>query len=687
MAKTKDIFIDYQDFKKGLHALEDTTKAPFGTARTMRNMRITDRGGISPRLGTQLLGTINSSTNPSTGFYNFRKSVDADEFLIKTYEDEMEVYSKNHSAAGWWRLKNNFTSGKEFGFVTALVNTDNQDYCIFCNRYEPYQTWNGAVTLLNGALSGGETTITVDSTLTDEIFESKTATGSSATTLTVSTVAWAASMWINFYVYITSGADAGKIRKITANTSTQITFDTLGSDPGNCTFEIRTPAFPASGTLVVGGNNLAYSAIPTATTFTTSAAVATADNSAVALIPTEYPAAPRGNRLANYLARIIVGNVRSAMARDSGGALSGFSSAGSYFVSKSQTPTDFTFTATRVAGEGDIIATPYGGGDITDVTVQEDAAYILKKRYIESVQYSQDSNDLPTRIPLKAEVGSVGPVIKGSDDVYFITDDKKFTSIGRVKTKDVLPQTDNIGFNIQRLLNVYSFGTGRGIEDVDRIYIPCKSSSTESTNDVLVVYNKINKSFEGIWDIHANYFSRFNNGLYFAESNSANIYQMNTGNADISGLNRFPISAAYASNFINLTASQGSYQALNSLYFEGYIKGGSTITFKSWKDFSDTEFLNFSFSGTETSLLDGQEISASLGGHPISLRPMGAIDTDPDADGRRHFYFRVYFPFQYGNHFSVGFESEGVDYDYELTRFGLGLTESVSVDTGRIKSI
>ncbi len=687
MPKQNDIFIDFQNFKLGLIQLLDTTKAPFGSARTMRNMRITDRGGVGPRQGTSILGAFNSSSLSSTGLYNFRKSFDSDEFLLKSYDDELEVYSKNHSSAGWFRLKNGFTVDSEFGFVTSLVNTNSQDYVVYCNRYEPYQRWQGAVTLLNGALAGGETTITVDSTLTDEIYESKTASASSATTLDISPASWASSMWIGMYVYITSGTHSGKIRAITANTTSQITFDTLGTDPGSCTFQIRTIAFPASGTLILGGNTLAYSAIPTATTFTTSAASATADNVAVSLVPTEYPAAPRGNRLTNFLSRIIVGNVRSALARNSGGALSGFASAGSYFVSKLLDPFDFSFTATRIAGEGDIIATPYGGGDITDVSVQENVAYIFKARYIESVEYSQDANDLANRVPIKAEVGSVGQVIKGSDDTYFITDDKKFTSIGRVKTKDVLPQTDNIGFNIQRLLNLYEFGDKRQISDIDRFNIPCISSSTETNNDIVLVYNKVNKSFEGTWELNAKYFTRFNGLLYFAESNTPNVYQMNTGNADYDGTTRFPISAEYASNFMNLTASHGYLQAMNSLYFEGYIKGNSTVTLKAWKDFANDPFLLFDFSGTETGFLDGSEISASLGGTPIGLRPIGSVDAEPDADGRRHFQFRVYFPFIYGSHFSVGFSSSGADMDYEFTRVGLGLAESVSVDTGRVKSI
>lgn len=682
----REVFIDLENFKRGLYALEDTTKAPFGTARVMSNIRVTTRGGIAPRLGTKILGTENSSTSPVKGLYNFRKSFEQDEFLLKAYDDELEVYSKNHTAAGWWRLKNGFTTSKEFGFVSSLVNEDNQDYVIFCNRYDPYQRWQGAVALLSGALSGGETSIVVDSVLTAEVFEDKTASSASATTVDVSGTPWAADQWIGFYIYIKTGTHAGKIRLITDNTSSQLTFDTLGTSPGTAEFEIRQSNFPASGTVIYAGTTIAYTAIPEYNKLSVSSAHAGANGAAVALVPTEYPGNPRGNRLANYLSRIIVGNVRSAIARGSGGALQGNSSAGSYFVSKLGNPFDFTFSASRAAGEGDIIGTPYGGGDITGVVHQEDSAYIFKNRYIESVKYSQDSNDLAVREPLKAGIGSNGEPIKGSDDIYFATIDNKITSIGRIRAKDIKPQTENIGFKIQRLLDNYVFGTGRGIEYKDIIYIPAKSSSAKTVNDIILVYNKIYDSFEGVWNIPINDLEEFNSGLYGGSSLDSNVIQLLTGNSDVEGDDRFPISSEYATHFMSLVPSNGMLQALNSLYFEGYIKGNSSVTFKVWKDFYDEPFLSFDFSGTESNFLDGKELSAFLGSKSLGLQPIGSI-SDPDSEGRRHFYFRVYFPFQYGNHFSVGFESSNTDIDYEITRFGLGLKESVSTDTTKIKSV
>jgi len=682
----KNVFLDLEKLRQGFYALDDTTKAPFGSARKMTNCQVTDRGGIGPRPGTLLLGTYSSAAFACKGFYNFRKSFDSNEILVKTYDTYMEAYSKNHTGADWFKVKSTFTSDKEFGFVSSLVNTDKNDYLIFNNRYEEYSRWLGAITQLDGALVGAETNVQVDSLLTGETFYSGTATANSATTLDVSGTPWGASQWVNLFVYIPS---TGKVRKITANTSSQITFDTLGGAPGNVAFQIRQLAFPQTGTIIYNGTTIAYTTIDVYNKFPVTSAHAAPDNTGVAIVPDVYPENPRGNRLTNYLSRIIVGNVRSAMARDTGGALQGWSSAGSYFVSKIATPTSFTFSAARVAGEGDIVSTPYGGGDITDVVAQEDEAYIFKKNYIESVKYSQDANDLAVRTPLKQNTGSIGKVIKASDDVYFFTEDKKFTSIGRVKAKDLKPQTENIGYRIKRFLDACDISSlGKGEEFKDKIYIPLKSDSTQTYNNIVLVYNKNTNAFEGVWDIPAFGIVRYNGGLYFAESNGVNVYQMlTTANADVVGTTRYPILAEFATHFFNLTAQKTALQAMNGMIFEGYIRGGTVITFNAWKDFASDPFLTFTFSTDDTGLLDGQESSAFLGSSPLAIGPFASTFSDPDEDGRRHFQFTVYFPFQYGNFFSVGHSSSAADDDYEITRYGLLMKEDISPDNAKIKSI
>lgn len=679
----KTLTIQQDQFKKGLQLLEDDSKADFGSARRMLNVLISDRGGITPRPGTEIIGTYSSTGNKSTGLFTFKKTLGITQYPLRGKLGQIEFY---HSTEGWQLLKDSFEVDEDFGFTYSLVNTDNEDYSYFCNRFQEYQRWLGAVTQLNGALSGGETTLTVDSTVKAAILESKTATANAATTLDVSGTPWAASQWINFYVYITSGALSGKVRKITANTSSQITFDTLGSAPGNCTFEIRQLAFPASGTLIYGGTTIAYTAIDTATTFAVSSAHAATDNMPVAIVPEVFAGAPRGNRIDNLLGRVLVGNVRSALSRDSGGSLQGSAQAGSIFVSKILTPTDFTFSATRVAGEGDVINVPYGGGDVTDIKAQEEFAYIYKKNYIEAIKYSADTNDVAIRTPLRSGVGSVGRVIKGQNDHYFMTLDKQYTSIGRVITKDTTPQIQNLGLPIKRLLDSYDHSDFNGVEFRNRIISVHRSDSTLDNNDVMLVYNKQTKSFEGVWALGGRFFDIYNDDLIFSESNGANVYKMFTDSkydkqADTTLL---PFTADWKSNFFNALPLKANIQGINSVQLEGYIKGDTTFTFSLYKDFSDTAAISFDFGGDEETFLQGDTVADFLGSNPLGLQPIGTIDA-PGSDGRRRFSFIVYFPYQYGQYFSTGISSSGSAQDWELIRIGLGLKESVSTRLSNTK--
>lgn len=630
---------------------------------------------------------------PVKGLFNFKKSNGSDELLLAAHGTDLEFVSKNYADEGWSLLRSDFTDEQEFGFSSSLVNTDITDYLVGCNRYEPYFAWTGATAKTVGVLNGSETTIIVDTTILPDIYESKTASTSSPTTLDIPITPWVASQWVNFYVRISSGIYSGLVRKITANTTNELTFDALPGDPGAVPFEIRKLAFPATGTLVYGGNDVDYSAVDTDHSFTVVSAFPANEGTVVSVRPIEYTGAPRGNRLCNYLARIIIGHVRSALTRDDGGALQGYAAAGSTFVSKLKVPTDFTFAAARAAGEGDVISMPYGGGDITDVLTREDGFYSFKSNYIEHVTYSQDENDLAVRDPLKSGFGSVGKVTPGSSDAYFFTADKQLTSLGRVKTKDIRPDLLNIGNSISRFLEATGIDSdvGRGMEIANKLYVPIKLYPSSNHNDAILIYNLESRIFEGVWDIPANFIERWNSGAgdkyYYGDSNLPIVAQLFYQHADVIGDNRFPIDFEVATHAINLTASKGNVQATSGIQLEGYIAGGAKFTTKIFGDFANDPFLQFDFSFNESGFLDGSDSIAFLGGKPMSLDPLSTVYSDPGADGRRHFMFTVRYPFQYNNYFDFGFSSSTTDADFEIVRVGLFVKESPSIYANRIKYV
>mgnify|MGYP003461007762 FL=1 len=677
MPKTK--IVDIENYQKGLRLLEDSASSPIGSARAMTNILISDRNGISKRPGTTLLGSASASTKPTKGFYVYKKAFGALEIPIRSYDTYSEYY---HANFGWTRLESGFTLGSEFGFKEHTRNIDNEDYLYMSNKTEDYRRWPGAYTQLNGAVIATATTVTVDGVLKDSIYHSATATGSSTTTVTVASATWVTDQWKNFYVYFPG---TGVISLIASNTGTVLTFAAI-SDPGNVAFQIRLNAIPASGTLIINSEEVAYSAIPTATTITTSAlAGGHADNSPVTVKPTKYPGAPKGNRLEVNLDRMLVGNVSSAVSRDGSGNVQGSASPLSVYVSKLRNAADFTFAGTRAAGEGDIISFPEGDTVITDIANQEDRFYVFTKNSITAVAYTQDTNDVAEKVPLKTGTGAIGRVIKGENDIFFVTPDKKISSIGRIVQKDVTPQGENIGLSIKRLTDDFKFDNHAGIKYKQRIFHSMKSSDDATYNDRTLVYNELNKSYEGVWTLGAYGFGVYGDNLYYANSQNPNIAQMFVGTSDLEGTSYFPINSEWLSNWINLTPSKSNLQSVCGWFVEGFLWGGTEeINFSLYKDYSNTASYNFSFGIDNTSFLDNSVgLNGYFGGTPLGVSPIGSLGSI-QSDGSRHFSFIIYLPYQYGNFFSLGVQNSELTAKFDITRMGLAVTEEPEYASTRV---
>ena len=677
----KTRLIDINNFNLGLRQLEDETSAPIGSARLMSNMLITDRGGIAKRQGTSLLGSNDTNSYGLTGLYNYVKS-NGQEIFLKAYSTGLLYY--NTYTSSWATLEGGFSSGEEFGFREHNVNTDNEDYIYFCNRTENYRRWNGGHDQLTVAMGASTTEATVTSVLYDNVFYSTSATAGSTGTLDVT--GFVADQWNDFYVYVKSGGATDKISLITDTTTTGITFNEFSSGIGAVSFEIRKNRFPATGTLVINGTDVVYSAIPTYKTFTVTASTSTyTTGSAIALKPTAYAQNPRGNRMDSLYTRMYVGNVLSALQRSTGGNLGGSYAPTSVFYSKTKNATDFTFAATRVAGEGGIESLAYAKGPITDVACQEDTVYLFAKNYVEAMTHTQDANDLAQRTPVSTILGSVNRTIKGQNDIYFATEDKQITSIGRIVNKDTREQNINIGYPVKRLLNTYNVDDFNGIKFENRIFFTTKDEGSD-LNDRMLIYNEKTGSFEGEWTLGAYGLATASSGLYYASAGTPNVYQMFTGLNDQQGTDVFTITSQWKSNWINLTASKANQQAINALSVEGYITPATTITIELYRDHNDTAALSFNFTGTETGLIDSSNLQAFLGARPLGLAPLGAVDQTDD-DNRYHFQFLVYFPFIYGNYYSLGVSNAGTNQDFEIIRMSLGITEDVEFDLQRVKHL
>jgi len=684
----KEITITIDDFSKGLVMLPDEAIAPIGSARLMQNARISDRKGIAKRQGVTVIGDADTSNAAVTGIFRFKRA-DGTETLVKARSTE-HLYLNN---ATWSKLEGSLTSGSRFGYASHIVNTDYRDYLYWGNRTEAYRRWNGAYTTTTAILAGGETAVPVTTVLLDDVFDSKTASASSTTTLDIATAAWATSQWVGFYVKITNGAKSGYISKISANTTTQITFAAISGLSGTPTFEVRRPLFDDTGTIVVAGTDVAYTAMPTATSFTVASAPAAASGSAVTQKPTAYVSAPYGNRLTNCLTRMYVGNVRSAIGYDSSGNKEGKASNRAVMVSKRNDATDFSFDSPRAADEGEIISFAYGGGTVNDVVASEDAVWALTSESVSLISYVEAldpstgvKTELTTVKPLKPGIGNVGRAVTGKDDVYFATPRKEITSIGRVKQMDTTPQSMNIGLPIKRLLDARDFTYFDGYEWRDRLHFTLRSSSEAAQNDRVIIYNRYTKSWEGDWLIAANAFTEWDGKLAAGSSITGDALKMYDGEADTYGGVDYPIVTRWRSNWMNATQSRMENQSVCGFHCEGYIRGNSKFEFSLMSDFFDVPFLSGTFNGYEKSYLDGVSVTASLGERPLGDGGMASVEP-PDEDGLSRFRFTVWFPDVYLTHLSFGFIMSQANEYVEINKAGFTLyADPLTVTPSRVRT-
>lgn len=680
----KDNFIILENFKAGWHKRDDDSRIPLGGLQRSRNITITDRGGIAPRLGETLVG-LPGSGGGGKSMWSFEKSTGLP-LLVKTYADRLEFLSQKKNK--WALIKEGLTTGLRFGFSETRVDvTDTLDWLSFGNAIDPFHRWCGFDGYLAGALVGGETSVVVDTVLTEDVHYTGTASASTDTTITISPAAWATDIWNDsFYVRITSGALSGRISKITDTTSTIITFSgAITGLTGAVTFEIRQLAVPATGTLIYNETTLAYTAVPNDDRFTVASAHASAGaDDVVTIAPEVKPENPRGNLFDVVHEALYVAG----------------SPAAPVTVNRSQNAdTDnFTLSSPRAANEADLVYFPYGGKRITDIKGWESSLVVLKEDSLESLTYSEaydatleTKTDVSQvdRIKVGVASGSIGRSWIAGDDLMFATPDKRITTVGRVLSKDQRPQTTDLAYPIRRATKNYDFPLVAGREHINQVFISVKSSDEVTANDTLLVLNKDYNAWEGEWNIQAADFAQHQGNLYYLDSYTPDVYQMFTGANKTRGDDVFPMTVDALTGWINGRGSAFYLNEVSCLAVEGRIKLNSAITFSLYKDYSQSAFQEIEIVPTEQEgILDGESPVSFLGGSPLGLEPLGGASFlgDEEPDGYRHFVAFLHFPITQIEYIAIGISSSGYNTAWEITRLGINATENVFEAQQRIIS-
>lgn len=148
---------------KGYQTKLDPSKVIDGANPQGQNTTANDGDRISIRdLGYEVFPegvTVSSTETPITSLHNFRRR-NGENILMRAYSTVLEYFNEANDT--WETIQTGLSDGAKFGFADYNINTDLVSYTYFGNAVDSFARWTGVTTLINGAVTLGDATITVD---------------------------------------------------------------------------------------------------------------------------------------------------------------------------------------------------------------------------------------------------------------------------------------------------------------------------------------------------------------------------------------------------------------------------------------------------------------------------------------------------------------------------------------------
>lgn len=194
---------------------------------------------------------------------------------------------------------------------------------------------------------------------------------------------------------------------------------------------------------------------------------------------------------------------------------------------------DFRYTATRVAGEGDVFRQDFGGDAVLNVVPLEGSYFSFKKRSVYQLTLSDDDLTATNKI-YRTGVGipnwrCVKPTSTGI--IYINTANPDGARLEILKRNLTGDSFDSIELAPQFDWTAYDYTTGAIDIYGDYAVISCRESAgSSSDNDRVILVNmKLDPVAVDVTHYHANCFAQDGNTFYSGDSLSSNVYTLYTG--------------------------------------------------------------------------------------------------------------------------------------------------------------
>lgn len=668
------------DFSPGWIADRDAFKLPAGATSGGHNIDVLPGGSFRTAPQFSLVGTSGgdvSSPITSSG-------------VLKTrYNDSSEVFHSGDSLYYWNTktndyalLKSGLSDGAFFAFVQSSENTDYQDYLYMGNAIDNDMRWIGAHDKLETAISGAATELEISSSIfTSTVHVSDTASSCTTTSITLSSASWGTNIFTNFYVEIIDGASAGKVSKITSNTGTVLTFSAISGLSGTPQFKIRTLRFEHTGRLIVAGQEIAYTGFASSTKFAISGTYTIAEDSPVAQAVEEFPDNPKGNMMLmkdGY--RLVASTFNSTIYR-----------------SRVFNHSNFSISATRAPGQGDIIDVSEGTGNLIGLANWGGYFIAIKKDLVKPYSYSAynqasgavDGNDVLTS---NEDDVKIAPLIGGSYPLgTFQIENAVVTCITGRGVRILASsesfggaESDELSAPISLIANNFVSDKAAGIQFLDELYIATKTDDTSSANDIVIVYNKKT----GSWSLPRNWaFSSFfekDGSLYATSSVVREVYKLNeTLNVDMNDGVAYSTSTRYETGVIS-----GGRTGKRSKFGYHYILGRMnrntelTIARKLLVDGSWVEQETRISSLLTPNIFIEDDLETFLGSDELGSEPLASALDVSSSDFTDMAYFIAYIEWKPKscNGWKIEYSTDGNGQEYEILEHGFDTIEEAALN-------
>jgi hypothetical protein len=157
--KRKNNFIEITNLSGGLYTSIHNTQIPDSALQSVINIEYDQGGGVGPRKGTTSFGNGLSGSVAVSAMHTAVRNDDI-EIQLMVSDTKMYWYSTNNKY--YEVLKTGLTTGLKYAFVDANQSTGNRMF--YCNGVDNMSKWSMNVTYLTSALTGGETSISVNDT-------------------------------------------------------------------------------------------------------------------------------------------------------------------------------------------------------------------------------------------------------------------------------------------------------------------------------------------------------------------------------------------------------------------------------------------------------------------------------------------------------------------------------------------